>query len=73
MNSISGVLLRLNVRVSTTYEVPPVRSIEMQGTYSQTHRVYEQLHPVRSIEMQGTYSGIRESSCLDSPVRSIKI
>ena len=34
MNNISGVLLRLNVRVSTTYEVLPVRSIEMQGTYS---------------------------------------
>ncbi len=29
MNNISGVLLRLNVRVSTTYEVPPVRSMEM--------------------------------------------
>ena len=29
MNSILGVLLRLNVRGSTTYEVPPVRSIEM--------------------------------------------
>ena len=25
MNNISGVLLRLNVRVSTTYEVPPCK------------------------------------------------
>ena len=51
MNSVLGVLLRLNVRVSTTYEVPTVRSMEMQGTYSGIAEDEYKRSTVRSIEM----------------------
>ena len=71
MNNISGVLLRLNVRVSTTYELPPVRSMEMQGTYSiRSIRCLDPV-PVRSMEMQGTYSSRYLLMMARTPVRSI--
>ena len=52
-NNISGGLYRLNVRASATYEVPPVKGLNIQGTYS--YFIISD-SPVKGLNIQGTYS-----------------